>query len=92
MATQSGELRRRVPRAVEVGRRHSTAISPRRTQAVLRPVPEGRRAQGRHAARVHVQHRREPLGSTQVVAARVRKRMRGQVEAALFQFHFWPVV
>ncbi len=31
-------------------------------QAVLRSVPEDRRAQGRHAARAHLQHRREPLG------------------------------
>ncbi len=62
VAAQPGELRRLVARPAEVGRRHRAAVPPRRAEAVLRSVPEGRRAEGRHAAGVHLQHRREPLG------------------------------
>ena len=48
--------------AAEVGRRHRAAIPARRAEAVLRSVPEGRRAEGRHAAGVHLQHRRRTTG------------------------------
>ena len=41
---------------LSLGRRHGAAVPPRRAEAVLRPVPEGRRAEGRHAAGVHLQH------------------------------------
>ena len=59
------------------------AVPARRAEAVLRSVSEGRRAEGRHAAGVHLQHRRESLGSAAVVAARVRRRLRDEVDAAL---------
>ncbi len=58
-------------------------VPARRAEAVLRSVSEGRRAEGRHAAGVHLQHRREPLGPLPVVAARVRDGLRDGVEAAL---------
>ena len=78
------ELRRRDARAAEVGRRHRAAVPPRRAEAVLRPVPEGRaRRKRRHAAGLHLQHRREPLGSLRALAAGVRDRLRGADEAAL---------
>ena len=58
-----------IARAVEVGGRHGAAIPPRRAQAVLRSVSERRRAQGRYAAGVHLQHRRESLGPLEILAA-----------------------
>ena len=41
------------------------------------------RAAGRHAAGVHLQHRREPLGPLADLAAGVRRGLRGAAEAAL---------
>ena len=67
----------------EVGRRHRAAVPPRRAAAVLRPVSEARRAQGRHAAGVHLQHRREPLGPARRLAAGLRTGLRRADEAAL---------
>ena len=61
----------------------AAAVPPRRAEAVLRPVPEGRRAQGRHAAGVHLQHRREPLGPPEELAAGLREGLRRAAEAAL---------
>ena len=61
-----------VARSLEVGWRHCTAISARCTQAFLRSVSEGWRTQGEYAASVHLQHRREPLGPAEIVAAGLR--------------------
>ena len=74
VAPQRRELRRLDARPAEVERRHGAAVPARRAQAVLRSVSEGRRAEGRHAAGVHLQHRREPLGSPEELAAGVRER------------------
>ena len=70
VAAQRRQLRGLVARAAEVRGRHRAAVPPRRAEAVLRPVPEGGRAEGRHAGRLHLQHRREPLGSLPALAAR----------------------
>ena len=74
----------------EVGRRHRAAVPPRRAEAVLRSVPEGRRAEGRHAAGVHLQHRRESLGPAEALAARLRDGLRRADEAALSAAGFRP--
>ncbi len=62
-----------------------TALQFRRDvlQAVLRPVPGGRCAEGQHAARADLQHRRKPLGSLQVLAAQLRQGLPQQAEVAL---------
>ena len=74
VAAQPGELRRLQSRAAEMGRRHRAAVPPRRAEAVLRSVPENGRAESRHAAGVHLQHRRESLGSLEELAAGLRSR------------------
>ena len=78
--------------AVQVERQHRAGIPARRAAAVLQSVSEGRRAEGRHAAGLLLQHRRESLGSPEVVAARVREGLRGEVEAALSDVELRPVV
>ena len=83
VAAQPGELRRLQSRSAEVGRRHRRAVPARRAEAVLRSIPEDRRAQSRHAARVHLQHRRESLGPPAQLAAGLRKGLRRAAEAAL---------
>ena len=70
------ELQRHDAGPDDVARRHRAGVPARRAEAVLRSVSEGRRAEGVHAAGVHLQHRREPLGSLPVVAARVRVGLR----------------
>ncbi len=62
-----------------------TALQFRRDvlQAVLRSIPENRCAEGRHAARVHLQHRRESLGSLEELAAGLRTGLRRAAEAAV---------
>ena len=74
---------------VEVGWRHRPAIPPRCAEAVLRSVPENRRAQGRHAAGLHLQHRRESLGSSEELAAGLRAGLRRAAEAAVSPGGLW---
>ena len=90
VAAQPGELRRLQSGTAEMGWRHRAAIPPRRSEAVLRSISEGRRAQGRHAAGVHLQHRRESLGSFEDLAAGLREGLRGADEAALSSGGFRP--
>ncbi len=62
-----------------------TALQFRRDvlKTVLRSVPENRCAQSRHAAGLHLQHRRESLGSPEELAAGLRTRLRRAAEAAV---------
>ena len=83
VAAQPGELRRLQSGAAQVGRRHRPAVPPRRAEALLRSVSENGRAEGRHAARVHLQHRRESLGPSEELAAGLRAGLRRAAEAAL---------
>ena len=68
----------------------ATAVPPRRAEAVLRSVSEDGRRQGRHAAGVHLQHRRESLGPPEELAARLRNRLRRAAEAALSRSRLRP--
>ena len=81
-----------IARAARVAGRHRARVPPRRAEAVLRPVPEGRRAESRDAAGVHLQHRREPLGPPDVLAARLRGGLRGRVTTDLPHAGVGPVV
>ena len=69
VAAQPGQLRRLQSGPVEVGRRHGPAVPARCVEAVFRSVPEDWRAESRYAARVHLQHRGEPLGPPEKLAA-----------------------
>src|SRR5580704_3490857 len=66
-----------------MGGRHGTSVPARRPETLLRPVPEDWRAEGRNAACVHLQYRREPLGPTEKLAAVLRRRLSGTPETAI---------
>ena len=77
VAAQPGELRRPEPGCAAMERRHRRAVPPRGASAVLRPVPQAGRAQGRPAGGgLHLQHRREPLGPVRPLAAGLRPGLR----------------
>ena len=57
VVSQPDQPRGHVARAAAVGDRHHARCPPRRPQAVLRSIPERRRAEGEHAAGPHLQHR-----------------------------------
>ena len=92
VAAQRRQLRGLDARAAEVRGRHRAAVPPRRAEAVLRSVPEAGRTEGRHAGRLHLQHRREPLGPLPALAAVVRHRLPVDRQAAVFHRQLRPVV
>jgi hypothetical protein len=63
VAPQRRQLQRFEPGRAQVHRRHRRRIPARRDAAVLRPVPEGRRAEGRHAAGVLVPDRHQQMAA-----------------------------
>ena len=78
--------------AAAVERRHDARSPARCDQAVLRSVPEGRRAEGDHAAGADLQHRRKSLGPIHLVAAGMRFRLPRDIAAAVSDAGLRPFV
>src|SRR5580704_7379319 len=70
-------------------RRYGYRVPPRRAEAFFRSVPENRRAESRNAAGIHLQHRRESLGSLKELAAGLRAGLCRSAEAALSKGQLW---
>ena len=83
VAPQRRQLRRLQPGRVQVHRRHRAGIPPRRHATLPRPVPEGWRAGGRHAAGAVLPDRRQPLAAFAALAAGLRAGLPGAAETGL---------
>ena len=69
--------------ALKFGSDTGAALPPRDPAAVPRPVPEGRRAEGRRRAGHGVRDRHERVAAAAGVAGRLRERLHGAADAAL---------
>ena len=78
---------------VRVGRRHRRAIPQGRAAAVLQPVSEGRRAQGRYAAACYIYNTGEDHWDRfELLAAELREGLPAPIEAALSRGERRPLV
>src|ERR1700678_1920130 len=71
-----------------MGRRYRSPVPARRAPAFFRYLLENGRGESRYAAGIYLQHRREPLGPLEGLAAGVRG-LRYSAEAALSAGELW---
>ena len=76
---------------LRVGWRHRAAISPRCAAAIFRSIFARRFTESGYASGIHLQHRRESLGSAEIVAACLPD-VRGEIEAVVSRDEFRPVI
>ncbi len=83
VAPRPGDRRRQLARGDQVQQRHGADVPPGDPAAVPRPVPEGRRAEGRRLAGDRVRDRDEHVAPPDGLALRLRERLHGEGDAAL---------
>ena len=76
LVPRAADRRRQRARRPEVRQRHRPHVPAGDPAAVPRPVPQGRRAEGGHRARVGVRDRHEHVAASAGLAGRVRERLR----------------
>ena len=83
LASRPGDPGRQRARRDQVRQRHRALLPPGDPAPVPRPVPEGRRSEGRRRARHGVRDRDERVAAAARVAGRLRERLHGEGDAAL---------
>ena len=83
VAPRPGDRGRQLARRDPIREQHVAHVSARDPAAVPRPLPEGRRAEGRHRAGDGVRDRHQRVAAAAVVARGMRERLHGARDAAL---------
>ncbi len=83
LVPRPGDRRRQHPRRDEVRQRHGAHVPAGHPATLPRPVPQGRRAEGRRGEGVGVRDRDERLAAPAGVARGLRERVLGEEDASL---------